>query len=175
MDKLELLQKIKALAEKGSGGEKINAQKMLADLMKKYNIKEEELSDEVLKDFDIRAYNKWEEKLLYQVCYSVYGNISDKKMVLFYTYKKGKFCVRCTASEFLEIEAKFHFYKNIFKKQQEIFYDAFICANDIYPPEHLVNRDKHKHKDLTEDDLAALKMAATIDKSEFRQQIEYKS
>ena len=55
MDKLELLQKIKALAEKGQGGEKINAQKILAQLMEKYNISETELSDEVLKEFDIQT------------------------------------------------------------------------------------------------------------------------
>lgn len=175
MDKLELLQKIKALAEKGSGGEKINAQKMLAQLMKKYNIREEELADEVLKDFDIQTYNRWEQRLLYQVAYSVYGNIDESKVILRYTYHKGKFCIRCTSSEFLEIEAKFNFYRHHFKKQQEIFYDAFLCANDIYPPEHLVNREKFKHRDLTDDDMAALRMSAGIDKAEYRQQIEYKS
>lgn len=175
MDKLELLQKIKALAEKGQGGEKINAQKILAQLMEKYNISETELSDEVLKEFDIQTYNKWEQRLLYQVAYSVYGNIDESKVILRYTYKKGKFCIRCTSSEFLEIEAKFNFYRYHFKKQQEIFYNAFLCSNDIYPPENLVNREKFKHRDLTDDDLAALRMARGIDKSEFRKQIEHKS
>lgn len=173
-NKLELIQKIKALAEKGSGGEKINAQKMLAQLMKKYNISETELSDEVLKEFDIQTYNKWEQRLLYQVAYSVYGNIDNSKVILKYTHHKGKFCIRCTSSEFLEIEAKFNFYRYHFKKQQEIFYDAFLCVNDIYPPESLVDREKFEHRDLTDDDLAALRMARGIDKSEYRQQIEYK-
>lgn len=40
MDKSELLKKIKALADNGTGGEKVNATKMLAVLMKKYNISE---------------------------------------------------------------------------------------------------------------------------------------
>lgn len=40
-NKTEVLQKLKALAERGVGGEKANAQALLDKLMAKYDIKEE--------------------------------------------------------------------------------------------------------------------------------------
>lgn len=54
MNKKELLKKIKALADSGVGGEKENAQKILAGLMKQYDISEEELSEENIKEFEIK-------------------------------------------------------------------------------------------------------------------------
>lgn len=50
----ELLKKIKALAERGYGGEKENAEKLLKKLMKEYNIKEEDLDEDVIKDFPFK-------------------------------------------------------------------------------------------------------------------------
>lgn len=44
MDKTALLKKIRALAEHGVGGEAENAEKLLARMMKKYGISEEELN-----------------------------------------------------------------------------------------------------------------------------------
>ena len=46
MDKAELLRKVKALAERGVGGEAKNAEEMLARLMEKYGISEDELGGE---------------------------------------------------------------------------------------------------------------------------------
>ena len=45
MDKAALLKKIKALAERGVGGERENAEALLARLMEKYDVSEEELSE----------------------------------------------------------------------------------------------------------------------------------
>ena len=46
MDKTALLKKIRALAERGVGGEAENAEKLLARMMKKYGISEAELDEE---------------------------------------------------------------------------------------------------------------------------------
>lgn len=46
MDKTALLKKVRALAEHGVGGEAENAEKLLARMMKKYGISEEELDEE---------------------------------------------------------------------------------------------------------------------------------
>ncbi len=54
MNKEELIKKIKALADRGVGGEKENAQKLLKELMQKYNINEEEISEDIIKEFDIK-------------------------------------------------------------------------------------------------------------------------
>ena len=45
MNKVELVKKLRALAENGCGGEKINAQKKLDELMAKYGITDDELDD----------------------------------------------------------------------------------------------------------------------------------
>lgn len=172
MDKLELLQKIKALVNAGVGGEAINAKKKLEELMKKYNITEEELSDEIIEKFDIKVTGFAERKLLSQVVYSVCGDIDSKKGVWEYVNgKKNIRCVHCTKAEFLEIEAKFDFYKREFRLQQKYFLDSFIQANEIFPP-----REKTKPNDreyfLSEEDMKILKMSRGIEKSIFVKQIE---
>ena len=48
---IELAKKLKALADKGIGGEKSNAEAMLNNLMKKHNITIEEIEGEKLMDF----------------------------------------------------------------------------------------------------------------------------
>ena len=45
----EKLKKLKALAERGVGGEKETAMKLYRELMKKYEIEEEEILSETLK------------------------------------------------------------------------------------------------------------------------------
>ena len=45
MSKLDLLLKLKALAERGTGGEKENAEKSLQRLMKKYGFTDADLGD----------------------------------------------------------------------------------------------------------------------------------
>lgn len=57
MDKTALLKKVRALAEHGVGGEAENAEKLLARMMKKYGISEEELDEEtrVRHDFSRRG------------------------------------------------------------------------------------------------------------------------
>ena len=50
MEKIEIIQKLKALSDRGVAGEKENATKLLKKLMKKYRITEEDLQEEEKKD-----------------------------------------------------------------------------------------------------------------------------
>lgn len=61
MDKTALLKKVRALAEHGVGGEAENAEKLLARMMKKYGISEEELDEETRVRHDF-TYHGGEEK-----------------------------------------------------------------------------------------------------------------
>lgn len=79
MDKLELIKKIKALAEQGTGGEKYNAQQKLEELMKKYNISNDDLAVDILKDFNFSVRREIDRKLLNQILYSVCGDVDEKK------------------------------------------------------------------------------------------------
>ena len=75
MNKKELLRKLRALAERGVGGERQNAQKKLDELIKKYNISDEELEDEVAELYHFKYRGKRESALLVQIMYKV----CDKK------------------------------------------------------------------------------------------------
>lgn len=73
MDKTALLKKIRALAEHGVGGEAENAEKLLARMMKKYGISEEELDEETRVRHDFTYHGGEEKKILKQVVYKVTG------------------------------------------------------------------------------------------------------
>ena len=144
MDKIELLNKIKALADNGVGGEKQNATKLLADLMQKYNIDENELQTEVLHNFEFKFSGVYAKELAHQVLYSIIGNLDNSKgFFIAVTYGgKKKNIVRCTNAEFIEFQAKYKFYKYHFLKDLDIFYDAFVEKNDIYPRGHRHTDDR---------------------------------
>lgn len=73
MDKTALLRKVRALAEHGVGGEAENAEKLLARMMKKYGISEEELDEETRARHDFTYHGGEEKKILRQVVYKVTG------------------------------------------------------------------------------------------------------
>ena len=73
MDKTALLKKVRALAEHGVGGEAENAEKLLARMMKKYGISEEELDEETRVRHDFTYHGGEEKKILRQVVYKVTG------------------------------------------------------------------------------------------------------
>lgn len=64
---LQRLERVKALAERGVGGEKENAEALLNRLMAKYGISEEDIEDTAERDYFIRYHNFWERKLIVQV------------------------------------------------------------------------------------------------------------
>ena len=65
---LQRLERVKALAERGVGGEKENAEALLNRLMAKYGISEEDIEDTAERDYFIRYHNFWERKLIGDMC-----------------------------------------------------------------------------------------------------------
>lgn len=70
---LEKLGKVKALADRGEGGEKESAERTLAALMKRYGITEEDLEDTKATIHWIRYKTDWERRLLGQLAYMHLG------------------------------------------------------------------------------------------------------
>lgn len=167
----ELLKKIKALVERGYGGEKENAEKLLKKFMQEHNIKEEDLDEDTLKFFPFKSPKFFNStKLVQQVLYSVVGGVNAEKGV--YVNDLKQTFIKCTSAEFLEFEAKFKFYSYHFKNELETFYRAFIEANNIYPPPDKTL--KNDNYELTDKERAALKMASSLDKHDYLLQIEEK-
>lgn len=135
MDKQELLKKLKALAEQGVGGEKLNAQNKLNELMKKYNVTETELSDDLLLDCEFKYSGERERKLLIQVVYKV-TNDSNAVYSFIYTATKRhcrtKLGCKATAAQKIEIDFLFDFYKKLYAKEEKVFFRAFIQKHQIF-------------------------------------------
>lgn len=130
MDKANLLRKVRALAERGVGGEKDAAAALLERLMQKYGITEDDLVDDLAEDAEFRFKDWIEDRLLHQVIFAVMGDVQ------IYKYRNSRrkvVIVKCTPAERLEIETAFHFFNAHLKEDFLLFYAAFINKNNIFP------------------------------------------
>lgn len=132
--KIELIQKLRALAENGVGGEKEGAQRKLEQLMEKYRIKESDLDDESQKDFEFKFHNDLEKRLLDQIMYKVIG-----KDFLYnqYHYVRGKGAkttsgIRCTKAQGIQIGIEYEFYLDLWKEEQEFFFQCFVQKHKLF-------------------------------------------
>lgn len=158
----ERIKKLQALAERGVGGEKDTAKKMLSKLLEKNGISslEELEADEV--EYHLFSYNgKHEITLLKQCIYKVLGAKADRT-----TYRtrgtRQKIGVYCTAAQKIEIELEFEFYRNVFYDELPAFMAAFVQAQGIFPPD--APTKKYDIYKLTEDDIRRMQMAEGIKK-----------
>lgn len=131
--KRELLKKLQELAERGVGGEKEGAQKKLEQLMKKYGIKDADLSEDKEDDYDFKYHNQFERKLLIQIFYKIVPDFTSHV----YVYRRGKgskstYCMRCTKAQALQIQIEFEFYSALWEKEAAFFLEAFIQKHRIF-------------------------------------------
>lgn len=126
----ERLKKLLNLSEKGIDGEKEAATKILNNLMKKYNITEAQLKSKSVDWYKFRVHNDWELKLLFQTVYMVLGYGNDYRYI-----KKSKitYLFELTLEESIEVEYIYSIYKQDLKKEFDLFYQAFISKNNIFP------------------------------------------
>lgn len=151
----DLAKKLKALADRGHGGEKTAAAYQLQKLMKKHCISLEEIESESVSDhrFEFKVETK---EIFVQVAAMVIG-----KDVKLYIVERGnrkvknKLYVSCTQAQALEIESNYHFYHNDYLKQRKIFTSAYIQKNHLLPPDggvlrlgELSEEEKRKMKDI---------------------------
>ena len=73
-----LLQKLKALAERGVGGEKEGAERKLKQLMAKYGVDRLELEEDQVSRYEIKYRGEFEKRLLSQI---VYRPRNDTKVI----------------------------------------------------------------------------------------------
>jgi len=171
---IELAKKLKALADKGIGGEKSNAEAMLNNLMKKHNITIEEIEGEKLMDFLVKI-EKSDYRFLLQIIKHVnydikcYGEF-PKKTIKQYSLK-GNYMITCTASEYIEIEAKHNFYKRLYEEEVSVFSTAFFKANNL-----LIDNPNREDREMTLKDYENWKrindMSEKIKVGQFNKQLE---
>lgn len=158
MDKIKsTLQKIKALAD-GSPiqHERDAALKKLTELMEKYNISEDDFADDAVATRNFKYRNTLEKKLLQQIFakvlgrgYRLYGYRSNNRKLL-------ELGADCSVSQKIEIELYFDFYKNLYKREETIFFTAFINKHGLYSPPGDSEETESEHSERDEQEIAAL-------------------
>lgn len=135
---LEKLGHLKALADQGVGGEKVNAEERLRYLMQKHGITETDLEDAGVRLYWIRYKTAYERKLLFQLAYKYTGPGHAHGCVGTYTgRRRKKVGIDCTPAQYIEIEADFEFYRAALAEEMDLFYTAFINKNRLFPPPEL--------------------------------------
>ena len=157
---IQRMKKLQALAERGVGGEKETAEKMLQRMLEKNGIRSlDELQSEEY-EYVLFPYNgKYEMKLLKQCIYKVLTAAGDR------TYyrtkgKRQKLGIYCTKAQKIEIQLEFDFYRKVFYEELDIFMSAFINAQKIFPQDAPVESSDS----FTERDMKILHMADRIEK-----------
>lgn len=180
---LTLAKKLKALSDRGVGGEKESATRILLRFCDKHGISLEEITGEE----EVSDHEVWLEKepskeisFFVQVCSSVLGK--DFKVGIYKrNYKKGqkysgkKRCfVTCTPSQLLEIKAKHDFFWKHYQEEVEIFYSAFIQTQRLFAKSD--PNDKSDEKPLTDEEKEELykimNMMQGMDRKVFNKQLE---
>ena len=136
---LERLRKMKALADRGVGGERENAERLLAEIAAEHGINLAELEEVKLDDFYVTLKESWKWKMLSQLCalkrqeLKMEGaSLEGHRMSTWKCRGKNLYSVsKCTKAEWLELMAKFEVLARAYKRQQEDFYHAFLMANDL--------------------------------------------
>ena len=133
--KRELLQKLKALADRGVGGEKINAQRKLDEYMRKHGYTLEDLDEQQKISFETKCSSEEEKTLLVQIIYKV---TNEKGGIYGFTWRRsGRTCKNLvgydvTRAQKIEIDFLFDFYKRLYQKERKLFLQAFIQKHELF-------------------------------------------
>jgi hypothetical protein len=128
---LTTARRIAELARRGEDGERVNAERILADFMAKHAITDADLIDSEEKDYRFDAPKEMVECMLASQC------ITSSADTTVYTIKlknssKVKFLeARLTAAQYAEASMKMAVMLPIFREEQRTFFHAFLFANQL--------------------------------------------
>lgn len=154
------IKKLYALAQRGVEGEKETAKRKLKKLLEENDIHSlEELEADRVEYFLFSYHGKHEIRLLQQCVYKVLGAQADRTAYRSHGFRQ-KLGYYCTRAQKLEIELDFEFYRKVFYKELEIFMDAFIQKQEIFPPD----APEEQLEELSERDMKMALMTKGIEK-----------
>ena len=162
---LELAKKLKALVEQGVGGEKRNAKIQLDKLLTKHRLTLADLEAEQRRVYGFRI-SKTNRRLFGQIVGKV---VAVSHPVRYDSRKPTALFAELTPAEYIEVTAKFEFYKNALAKQLELAYLAFIVTNDLLlAPGESRSETSIVQKEQLE---KARRLAKGMEKAHYRQQL----
>jgi hypothetical protein len=142
---IELAKKIKALAEKGKGGERNAAKEKLERICQKYNISESELSiSDVTKNYYIVINDSNERELLINVCCMILDVPGFK-----WKEKNNCVCINITQPEYENINNAFEYYRDMYNDYKRYLMQGIISRNVIgYIPKHQTYTQENIQQDI---------------------------
>lgn len=166
----EKMRKLLALAERGEGGEKDTAQRMLEKMMEKYDVTLDDLGVETTSIHYWNYDSMHERTILFQT----FGKVCNTSQI---TYYKGdrKCGFELTKAQYIEMDLHYSILRKDLKKHIERAVNAFIQANELYSNTPSDKEPRKYTQEELEDLEATLRMARSIQPSQVNRQLEHKS
>lgn len=164
------MQKLLALARRGEGGEKENAQRFLDKMLAQHGMTLADLDDEgEQKQFvDFKYSGELERRLLVQIVCTV---LNTSKVNV--AYARSKMGLDVTRAQRLEIDLFFASLRKELAKNVDRMFLAFIVKNGITGPSE--SSDDDEPSKLTREDIEAIRnMMEGINKTDVRRAIEHR-
>ena len=152
------LKKLQALAERGCGGEALNAQRLLERLCAANGIDLGQLNDEEKKSrytFNIGCNSVF--KTLFAQCYC---KVTNSLRMSYRQETRSKISLELTQVDYAELKGLFEWHKANFEKELEDLKDAALTA---YCQKHCLFPDKTDDRHLTEADWERLRKAMKME------------
>ena len=163
--KIKLAKKLKALADRGVGGEKDNAWQMLKDLMAKHGLTMEDIEGPK-REQRLFTFETDQARIFGQVITHIMGR---ECQVFGHKRKKNALFTECTNAEFLALQATFEFYWRVYKEELHVFTTAFIHQNNLLPFDaESANMEEENPEEMEK----LRRMMDGIDKQTIRKQLE---
>jgi hypothetical protein len=168
---LALAKKLKELADRGEGGEQVNAKTQLDKLLAKHGLVIEDLEIEI-ESHHVFCLRKNECVFFEQVASTVLGKNFSTYV---HTGKKNTYSLLCNHLQAIEIQGKWDFYLPLYKKElaemNKRFYTAFIFTQELFPKD----AEPAKKSSLTKDELdeyaKVIGLSRSIEKKNYLKQI----
>lgn len=148
------LRKLQALAERGVGGEKVNAQRMLEKLLARNGLKLEDLADERRETRWFPALTKFDTRLAAQILAKICN--TDDPGVYRSKNRPKQVGVDVTPAEAIEFELHYDTLRKALTEHFKDAFSAFIQANRLFSS---LPSDE-SNSAMTERDLRIMSMAA---------------
>lgn len=161
------LRKLMALAERGVGGEKETAQRMLEKMLARHGLTMDSLTEEERSIAWFKFSHENERRLGRQLAAKVL-NSRDSSVYALYRNpsRKKQFGVMLTPAEAVEFDLHYDVLRKALAVHTDTAYCAFIQANNVFP-----DGTGDSSSELTERDLAVVAMASVMTATEINPRI----
>lgn len=158
------LKKLLALAERGVGGEKDTAARMLAKLLEKHGLSLDDLTGEAASLYWFPVRGDYEKRLFCQILAMVTNDRTPET----YTEKsaRGKVGIMVNPGQAIEFDLHFNVLRKALAENLDIAFSAFVQANRIFP-----QSDSGGRGEISERDRKVLLMAGAIEPTPVHRQL----